>query len=113
MFLYKKPLFVIIIKWSIIFVAILCTIFSLFYGISFINEWAERLQFIFCKLSSIFGLVLGIGSVYGIITDICMCFRVQRAFWLWGVLGYLVLLIFGITTTVLTDMILVIAKGNK
>lgn len=110
--LSKKPLVVRIVKYSIILVAVLSMVFIVFYWISVANEWTERVQLMLCRISGGTGLVLAISSAYGIIVDLWMCFRRRCAFWLWGVFGYTVLLIAGMATTVLTNIILVIIKGN-
>ncbi|MDR2149714.1 MAG: hypothetical protein LBO67_02635 [Spirochaetaceae bacterium] len=112
MFWAKKPLVVQVVKYSIMVLAGLCTIFFMLYWLSSAHEWTEEAQVMLCQVSGILGLILGISSVYGIIVDLWMCLRRRSVRWLWGVLGYTVLLIFGIATTVLTDIILVIAKGN-
>jgi hypothetical protein len=109
----KKPIIVILVKRAVLFFFFLCALTVFLYGIGTAQEFMDRTQLMLLRLSVIFGLSLGVGSIYGIALNFWLGFH-GRKFRFFGEAGlYTVLGIFGAVIATLAAFIIVAAGGNS
>ncbi|MDR1597034.1 MAG: hypothetical protein LBR99_04945 [Treponema sp.] len=108
----KKPFIAILVKRAVLFFFFLCVLVVYLYSIGTVQEFMDRTQLLLLRLSVIFGLSLGVGSIYGIILNVWVGFHNKKYRGLGGIGIYLVFGIFGAAIATLAAFIMVAAGGN-
>jgi hypothetical protein len=109
----KKPIIIILVKRAVLFFFFLCALTAFLYGIGTAQEFMDRTQLLLLRLSVVFGLSLGVGSIYGIALNFWLGFQ-GRKFRFFGEAGlYTILGIFGAVIATLAALIIVAAGGNS
>jgi hypothetical protein len=109
----KKPIIVILVKRAVLFFFFLCALTAFLYGIGTAQEFMDRTQLMLLRLSVVFGLFLGVGSIYGIALNFWLGFHDRKARFFGEAGIYIVLGIFGAVVAILAAFIIVVAGGNS
>ncbi|MFA6507055.1 MAG: hypothetical protein WCT14_13195 [Treponemataceae bacterium] len=91
---------------------VICALTVFLYGIGTAQDFLESTQLGLLRLAAVLGLLLSVGSAYGLILDIVysVFFRLRHFFW--GAVAYCVSAVFGIAVALLSNGILVLVSGN-
>jgi hypothetical protein len=123
----NKPIIAFLVKRTVFFFFAICILTFLLYGIGTGQGFMDTTQFELLRLSIIFGLFLGVGSLYGIILN-CVLFiratgaarhgvrgsvRVSGARFAGGMGAYILMGLTGFVVAAAAAFILVAAEGNK
>ncbi|MDR3122629.1 MAG: hypothetical protein LBU16_02490 [Treponema sp.] len=109
----KKPVIAILVKRAILFFFFLCALTAFLYGIGTAQEFMDRTQLLLLRLSVVFGLSLGVGSLYGIVLNCWLVFRDRKYRFFTGAGIYIVLGLFGAVIATLAAFIIVATGGNR
>jgi hypothetical protein len=106
-----------VVKRAVFFFFVICILTFLLYGIGTSQGFMDTTQFELLRLSIIFGLLLGVGSLYGIILNCVLFVRVTdarpgAARFAGGLGAYILMGLFGIIVAAVAALIQVVAEGN-
>jgi hypothetical protein len=108
----RKTVIEILVKRTVIFFFWMCLFTIFLYGIGTAQGFMDITQLLILRLIIIFGLFLGVGSVYGIILTLWLTRKGLKIRYIGGIGAYLFLVFFGILTSLAAAFILVTAGGN-
>jgi hypothetical protein len=109
----KKPIIAILVKRAILFFFFLCALTVFIYSVGTAQEFMDRTQLMLLRLSTIFGLTLAVGSIYGIALNCWFVFHDRKYRFFTGAGIYLVLGLFGAAIATLAAFVIVAAGGNS
>ncbi|MDR3335394.1 MAG: hypothetical protein LBT13_11010 [Treponema sp.] len=107
----KKPMSAILIKQVVSFCLGMCVLTLFLYGIGTAQEFMDKTQLILLRLTSILGLFLGAGSLYGILVNCRLLFR-GKVRYIGGIGVYMMLGLFGMAVAAVSVFLVVVAGGN-
>jgi hypothetical protein len=96
----------------VIFFLVLTLFSILVYGTGPGLGLGDRVQFIFLRLSLVFGIFLSLASLYGFILSGILALSTRSPRLFFGVLGYALSGLFGLFSAALGSFVLVISQGN-
>jgi hypothetical protein len=111
-FVRNKPLIAMLVKRTVSFFFGICMLLVFLYGVGTAQEFMDITQLILLRLSAVFGLFLGVGSIYGIILSVSLGVHGSNLRYLGDVGGYVLMGALGVVVSVLAIFILVVAEGN-
>lgn len=107
-----KPLILLLVKRAVFFLTIVCALTVFLYGIGTAQDFLESTQLGLLRLSAVLGLLLAVGSVYGLILDVAYSIVSRLRRFLWGAAAYCASALFGIGVALLSNGVLVLIAGN-
>jgi hypothetical protein len=108
----KKTVIEILVKRTVIFFLGMCFLTIFLYGVGTAQGFMDITQLLILRLIIIFGLFLGVGSVYGIFLTLWLSRKGLKIRYIGGIGGYLFLGLFGILAALIAVFIVVTAGGN-
>jgi hypothetical protein len=84
----------------------------LLYVVGTIQEFMESTQLILLRFLVVMSIFLSIGALYGGILDVGFLFAKRRKQFLLGIISYLLLMILGISISLISSFLLVLVEGN-
>ncbi len=95
-----------------LFLAVMSALTLFLYGVGTAQDFLESTQIGLLRLSSLFGLLLTVGSAYGALLDVFFAFARRNRRFLLGSLAYVLSALFGAAAAVFSNGVLVVAAGN-
>lgn len=108
----KKPLIALLVKRTVFFFFSFSLLITFLYIVGTIQGFMETTQTILLRLLVIMGIFLSIGALYGSIMDAGFILINHRRRFILGIISYLLLVMFGVTISVISSFILVLTGGN-
>jgi hypothetical protein len=108
----KKPLIALLVKRTVLFFFFASILLILLYVVGTIQDFMESTQIILLRLLAIMSIFLSIAALYGGLLDIGYFIIKHRRQSLLGILSYVLLIAFGVSISVITSFMLVLAGGN-
>jgi hypothetical protein len=84
----------------------------LLYVVGTIQEFMESTQLILLRFLMVMSIFLSIGALYGGLLDTGFFFAKRRKHFLWGIVLYFFMIIFGISISIVASFLLVLVGGN-
>jgi hypothetical protein len=104
------PLLGKLVKGTALFILLLMIVSAVLYGTVLYRHNALPA---FLRAQFVFAVLLGVVSVYGIVLDLWYSLKYQKPAYFVGILGYILLLIFGGLAAMAAAFILSAAGGNR
>jgi hypothetical protein len=108
----SKPLLGELVKWTARAVLILTLLVVFLYGAGSYRRASDHTQLSLVRLTLILSLLLVISSIYGLLINLFYAIRRQRAAFLAGVFGYIILIILGAVIAFGAAFIIGAVRGN-
>ena len=108
----RKPLILLLVKRAVFFLMVMCALSFFLYGIGTSQDFLESTQFGLLRLSSVLGLLLAVGSGYGVVIDVFYTFASRSKIFIWGAVAYACSALLGAVVALLANGILVVVSGN-
>jgi hypothetical protein len=108
----NKPIITLLVKRTVLFFFAICVLTFFLYSIGIRQGFMDMTQFRLLHLSIIFGLFLGVGSLYGIVLDVWLIMRQKKLRYLTGIGMYVLMGLLGFAVAAIAAFILVVAEGN-
>lgn len=108
----SKPLIVILVKRAVFFFFSLCLLIIFLYAVGTIQSFMDQTQLMLLRFSTILGIFLAVGSIYGTILDLWLSFYKHRYRFIKGTFIYAVLIFFGLAVAAASAFIQILAGGN-
>jgi len=108
----KERLLPVLINRAVVFFFLMCLFTMFLYLAGAIQEFTDSTQLILLRLYVVLGIFLAVTSVYGMILDLVRFFSLKRKRYLLRAGGYLFLVIFAVTTVLVTVFIITLSGGN-
>jgi hypothetical protein len=109
----KKAVIAILVKRTVSFFFGMCLLTLFFYGIGTTQGFMDITQLLLLRLSIVWGLFLGVGSLYGIILTLWLARKGWKFLYVRGLGAYMLLSLFGILVAAAAALIIVTAGGNE
>ncbi|MDR0447611.1 MAG: hypothetical protein LBH07_02975 [Treponema sp.] len=100
------------VKWTARAVLILTLLVVFLYGAGSYRRASDHTQLSLVRLTLILSLLLVISSIYGLLINLFYAIRRQRAAFLAGVFGYIILIILGAVIAFGAAFIIGAVRGN-
>jgi len=110
--LSKEKLLYILINRTVIFLCIMCLLTLSLYAAGTIQGFIDSTQLFLLKLYEGFGIFLMVTSFCGIVLDIERCLKMKKMRYLLRAGGYLLLVIFSVTTILAVMAIIALSGGS-
>lgn len=108
----RKPLLSLMIKRVVFFLATMGSLTVFLYGIGTAQDFLESTQLGLLRLSAAIGILLFLGSLFGLVLDVFYAAHARAPRSLWGAFAYLFALLFGAAIALFSNGILVLVAGN-
>jgi hypothetical protein len=109
----KKTLLLIqLVKRTVIALTALCVLSIFLYALGTRIDFMDRTQLWLLRSISLFGLLMGIGAVYGFLLDLGYSIFSRQPHFMWGALVYVALSVSGIIVAGIANFILVTLSGS-
>jgi hypothetical protein len=108
----KKPIIALLVKRTVLFFFFSSIIIILLYVVGTIQGFMESTQLILLRVLAIMSIFLSIGALYGGLLDVGFLFIKHRKQSFWGIISYLLMVLFGVTVSVIASFMLVLVGGN-
>jgi hypothetical protein len=109
----KKAVIEILVKRTVSFFFGMGLLTFFFYGIGTAQGFMDITQLLLLRLSVVWGLFLGVGSIYGIILTLWLARKGWKFLYARGLGAYIFLSLFGILAAATAALIIVTAGGNE
>ncbi len=108
----KKPLIALLVKRTVFFFFFFSLLIILLYVVGTIQEFMESTQLILLRILVIMSIFLSIGALYGSILDAGFLIVKHQKQFLLGIILYLLMIIFGVSISLISSFLLVLVGGN-
>jgi hypothetical protein len=108
----NKPIITLLVKRTVLFFCALCIVTFFLYIIGIRQGFMAITQFRLLRLSTVFGMFLGVGSLYGIALDVWLIVRYKSLTYIGGIVLYALLWLLGFVVAAIAAFILALADGN-
>lgn len=108
-----RPLLGKLIKWTVWAVLALNISVITLYTVGSYQRADDQSQLALVRICLVVSLLLVISSIYGIVLDLYYALRRQKAAYLAGVLGYMLIIVLGFCTALAAAFIIGAVGGNR
>jgi len=108
----KNKLLYVLVNRTVLFLFVMCLLTLSLYAAGTIQGFIDSTQLFLLRLYEIFGIFLVATSFFGIVLDIERCVKMKKKRYLFRAGGYLLLVIFSITTVLTVMTITALSRGS-
>ena len=107
----KEKLLPILVSRTVIFFFLICLLTLFLYMAGTFQNFIDTTQLFLLRLYSVLGVLLSISSACGSVLDLGRFSKTKKSRYLFRAAGYLLLIVFGIVTTLAVTAIIAISEG--
>jgi len=108
----RKPLIVLLVKRTVLFLSVVCALIIFLYAIGTVQEFLDSTQIGLLRAASSLGLLVAAGAAYGCVLDVWAAVALRNRRFLLGSGAYLLTAALGLAAAAFASGLLAVIAGN-